>query len=190
MTFLSQSRRLGIEKSIKINQHAWVLCHLMLSCSQAPCPEPRTLIPSSQTACIDWLPLYTTSRGEMGRPSLYICQEWGSATVELGANCTHMACDTCRYTYRHILINLLIDISHGFSLMFKWRPKPISALVMQWAANAWLPVSMRFTLGCICWPQTCCICLQTVAKHVLHSCPRLQQMLVGYHLSKKHATDL
>ncbi len=103
----------------QINQHAWVSCHLMLSCSQAPCREPRTLIPSSQTACIDWLPLYTTSRGDMGRPSLYICQEWGSATVELGANCTHMACDTYRSTYIHILINSLIDISHGFSLMFK-----------------------------------------------------------------------
>ena len=75
-------------------QHAWVSRHLMLSCSQAPWPEPRTLIPSSQTACIDWLPLNTTSRGDMGRPSLYICQEWGSATIALGANCTHMACDT------------------------------------------------------------------------------------------------
>ena len=63
----------------------------MFNCSQGPSPDPLTLMPSSQTACMDWLPLYSTSKGEMGRPSLYICQDGGSATAGLGANCTHMA---------------------------------------------------------------------------------------------------
>lgn len=34
-----------------------------------------TLTPSSLTACSDWLPLKTTSMGEMGWPSLYSRQE-------------------------------------------------------------------------------------------------------------------
>ena len=67
---------------------------LMLSCSQAPLPAPLTLMPSSLTACVEWLPLYTTSRGDMGLPSLYICQDAASATSAEGANWTHMACST------------------------------------------------------------------------------------------------
>lgn len=68
----------------------------MLSCSQLPLPTPLTLMPSSDTACRERLPLYTTSSGEMGWPNLYICHDSGSATSVLGANWTHMACNLKR----------------------------------------------------------------------------------------------
>ena len=37
-----------------------VRARLMLSCSQAADPRPRTEMPSSPTACSDWLPLRMT----------------------------------------------------------------------------------------------------------------------------------
>ena len=36
-----------------------------------------------------------TSRGEIGRPSLYICHVEMSVTSVFGENCTHTACSTC-----------------------------------------------------------------------------------------------
>ena len=83
------------------------VAHLMLSCSFRPPSWPCTEIPSSPTACMDWLPLRTTSRGDMGDPSFHMRQEATSAVAASGCQSTQRAC-----SHQYWPLLLTIDTEH------------------------------------------------------------------------------
>ena len=67
-----------------------------------------------------------TSRGEIGRPSLYICQVEMSVTSVCGENCTHTACSTSALfglTHQSPELSSVLDARR-----FTWRLLLLAAL--------------------------------------------------------------